>query len=125
MTELKEGLAFTSKQTVETKHLASSVGSGDMDVFATPAMIALMENAAMLCISKHLEDGQSSVGISIGTTHIKATAPNKEVEATATITIVEGRKVTFTIVARDNDGIIGEGTHERFIVNKDKFLSKL
>lgn len=125
MIDLIEGLNCISKQIVTKELLASSMGSGDMDVFATPAMIAMMENAAMLCVDDCLEEGATTVGISMNATHIRATALNKNVDAVATVTNVDGRKITFDIIAHDEVGIIGEAKHERFVVNKEKFLSKL
>ncbi len=123
--ELEKGMIYVAKKKVTDDMLACNMGSGDMEVLATPAMVALMENAAMLCASQCIEDSQSTVGISINTTHIKATAPNSDIEAVAKIEDIDGRKITFSIIARDGKGIIGEATHERFIVDRQKFLSKL
>lgn len=125
MSEIKVGDLYISKQKVTKELLASSMGSGDIDVFATPAMIALMENAAMLCLATKIDEGQTSVGIYVATSHIKATALNSDVESVATVTAVEGRKISFSIIARDGEGIIGEAKHDRFIVDREKFLSKL
>ena len=125
MSELKEGLVHISTSIVKAEHLATKVGSGDMEVFATPAMIALMENAAMMCVLEHIDESSSTVGISISTTHIRATAINSDVEAVATVTKIDGKKITFSIIARDGQGVIGEATHERYIVDREKFLSRL
>ncbi|MFI3294602.1 MAG: thioesterase family protein [Rikenellaceae bacterium] len=104
---------------------ALAMGSGDMEVFATPAMVALMENAAMLEAAKSLEGGQTTVGIYIEAHHTRATPLGAEVTATATLTAQEGRKLTYEIVAQDPKGEIGKAIHHRFIVDRDKFLSKL
>lgn len=125
MNDIKIGTLYVAKQKVTKNLLASEMGSGDIEVYATPAMVALMENAAMMCLLPYLEQEETSVGISISTTHTKATALNSDVEAVATITEIDGRKVTFSIIARDGLGIIGESNHERFVLNREKFLSRL
>lgn len=110
--------------TVEEKHLACSVESGDLRVLATPAMMALMEKAAMLCIAPELDDDTTTVGGEIHSTHIRPTALGKTITATAELTEAEGRRYTFRISASDEQGIIGEGTHIRFAVNREKFMKK-
>lgn len=122
---LKTGLSYTSKLTVQEQHLAVNVGSGDLRVLATPMMMALMENAAMMAVAEELEEGQSTVGGQISSTHIKPTGLGDEVTATAELVKIEGRKLFFRISASDEEGIIGEGEHLRFIINKDKFMSKI
>lgn len=120
-----EGLKHTSSLVVDQQHLASNVGSGDLDVLATPMMIALMENAAMLAVSPELEEGQSTVGGMISSSHLKPTGEGNTVTATAELIKVEGRKLHFKISASDNEGVIGEGEHLRFIISKEKFMSKV
>lgn len=122
---LEKGLQFTSKTTVDSSNIARVMGSGDLDVFATPSMVALMENAAMQAVASCLPEGSTTVGSQINTSHIKPSPLEEEVSATATLEEVEGRKLTFHVVARDSKGIIGEGTHIRFIVDRAKFLSKI
>ena len=119
------GLKHTSTLTVGPEHLACRVGSGDLEVLATPMMMALMENAAMLAVAPALEEGQTTVGGQISSSHLKPTGLGKVVTATAELTAIEGRKLTFKIQAYDEAGLIGEGTHLRFIVNREKFLSKI
>ena len=119
------GLTFTSTTVVDNTNTAVALGSGDMEVFATPAMVALMENAAMNAVAPHLEAGQPTVGTEISTTHIKASALGATITATATLTAIEGRKLTFAVTAHDGDNIIGEGTHTRFIVDRERFLAKV
>lgn len=119
------GLTFTSTTVVDNTNTAVALGSGDMEVFATPAMVALMENAAMNAVAPHLEAGQTTVGTEISTTHIKASASGATVTATAVLTAIEGRKLTFAVTAHDGDKIIGEGTHTRFIVDRERFLAKV
>lgn len=119
------GLTFTSTTVVDNTNTAVALGSGNMEVFATPAMVALMENAAMNAVAPHLEAGQTTVGTEISTTHIKASALGATITATATLTAIEGRKLTFAVTAHDGDNIIGEGTHTRFIVDRERFLAKV
>lgn len=122
---LEKGLQHTSRSLVGPANSARQVGSGDLDVFATPGMVALMENAALCAVASHLPEGTTTVGAHIQTSHVRPTSLGEEVEATARLEAVEGRKLTFQVVARDAAGIIGEGTHIRYVVDKDKFLSKL
>lgn len=109
---------------VTNENVAKTVGSGDVEVFATPMMIALMEKAASLCIANDLPDSFTSVGGFISTTHISATPIGLNVSATAEITEFNEKKVEFKVTACDESGVIGEGTHTRFIVNKDKFFTR-
>jgi predicted thioesterase len=119
------GLSYTATTTVNQNNTALALGSGDMEVFATPAMVALMENAAMNAVAPHLEAGQTTVGTQITTSHIKASALGATISATATLTAVDGRSLTFAITAREGENIIGEGVHTRFIVDRERFLAKL
>ena len=123
--EFLNSMTYTSTITVEDKHLACTIGSGDLHVLATPMMVALMENAAMLCIQPELAEGESTVGSMVGVSHIKPTALGKKVSAKATLLSREGRKLTFHVEAHDEDGPIGEGEHVRYIINKEKFLLKV
>lgn len=119
------GKKYTSTMIVEEKHLACNVGSGDLPVFATPMMMALMENAAMLCVADELENGSSNVGGQISSSHLKPTGLGKTVTATAELISAEGRKLKFKVSASDEGGLIGEGEHLRFIIDKEKFMSKV
>ena len=119
------GLNYTSVTTVENSNTALTLGSGDMEVFATPAMVALMENAAMNAVAAHLEAGQTTVGSQITTTHIKPSALGSVITATATLTAVDGRKLSFAVEAHDGETLIGSGTHVRYIVDRERFLAKL
>lgn len=122
---LEIGLTHTSNLVVADGNTAIALGSGDMPVLATPAMMALMENAAMLAVASELEDGETTVGGHIESSHLRPTSVGTEVAATATLEKIDGRKLYFKIVVRQGETIIGEGTHLRFIVNREKFLSKL
>lgn len=123
--ELRPGLTGRAEAIVDTTNVAAAMGSGDLDVFATPAMIALMEQAACNALVPCLDAATSSVGIKMDTTHDAATLPGQKVIATAELTAVEGRKLTFKVGACDDHGPIGTGTHERFIIDKAKFIAKL
>ena len=122
---LKEGLSHTSTLLVTSNHTASTLGSGDLEVCGTPAMMALMENAAMLAVSEELPDGYTTVGGHIESSHLKPTKAGNEIEATAVLTKIDGKKLYFDVEARDGDTVIGKGTHLRFIVHKEKFISNL
>lgn len=122
---LEAGLKHTSTLTVNETNTALAIGSGDMRVLATPAMMALMENAAMLAVSPELPEGSTTVGGHIESSHLKPSPIGAEVTATATLDKVDGRKLYFTVEARQGDTVIGEGTHLRFVVDRDRFLSKL
>ena len=119
------GMTFTSETVVTLANCAVTMGSGDLEVFATPAMVALMENAAMLAVALHLGEGETTVGSMISTSHLKPSKVGNIVEARAELTEVDGRKLTFKISAYDGETLIGEGDHIRFVVNREKFLSKL
>mgnify|MGYP001133720535 FL=1 len=122
---LEKGAAAQSRTTVCEANTAAAMGSGDMPVFATPAMVALMENAAMLAVAPGLPEGAATVGAEMNVSHIKPSGLGAEIVASAVVTAVEGRKITFNVGARDAEGMIGEGTHVRFIVDRERFLAKL
>ena len=122
---MKEGASYTSTMRVVAETTADYIGSGDLAVLATPAMCALMENAAMLAVAPHLEAEQTTVGTALNIEHLRATKVGEVITATAVLTEINGRELKFNIAARDEVGIIGEGTHTRFIVNRKKFMSKL
>ena len=123
--ELKKGLSSQSSVTVSAGNTAAAMGSGDLDVFATPAMVALMENAAMKAVADALPEGSTTVGAEMNVTHIKPSGLGAEIVATAVLTGVEGRKLTFNVGARDAEGMIGEGIHIRYVVDRAKFMAKL
>ena len=89
------------------------------------AMVALMENAAMLAVAEHLPEGSTTVGAMINTSHVKPSPIGDTIKTTAVLTDIEGRKLTFSIKAEDSKGIIGEAMHVRYIVDREKFMSKL
>lgn len=110
---------------VVTEELTASLAkSGSLPVFATPCMIAMMEQAAAELCQEKLESESTTVGININISHLAATAVGAAVKAVATVTAVDGRKISFDVEAFDNAGLIGKGTHERFVINCDKFMKK-
>lgn len=122
---LREGLTCITETVVGDANTAVSMGSGDMDVFATPAMIALMEGAAAKAVMPFLPEGGSTVGSKVEVAHTKPSGIGSRIVAKAELTAVEGRKLTFRVTASDEEGTIGEGVHERYIVDRKRFLSKL
>ena len=122
---LEKGLSAQSRTTVCRENTAARMGSGDMEVFATPAMMALMENAAMTAVATELPEGSTTVGAEMNATHIKPSGLGAEIAATAVLTEVEGRKLTFNVGARDAGGMIGEGVHIRYVVDRRKFMDKV
>jgi len=116
--------SFSQTMQVAETQTAIQYGSGLLPVFATPALIALMENTAMQLIN--LPKGSSSVGISITMQHVKASPVGACIQCTATITAIEGRKYTFKIIATDSStDVIGKAIHERVVVDIEKFMSKI
>ncbi len=121
---MKIGLQGKAQVIVSEENTAMKVGSGLLPVYSTPSMIALLEMAACNCIADHLEQGTSSVGTLLNIKHLAATPIGMNVTATATLTEIDGRRLVFDIKVRDDVSLIGEGTHERFIVYSEKFLAK-
>lgn len=122
--ELRPGLEGHAETMVEAADTALEVGSGDLRVYATPCLAAMMEGAACACLEGLLPEDQTSVGISIDLRHTAATPVGMAVSARAVLTAVEGKKLTFEITASDETGEIGAATHERVIVNTERFLQK-
>ena len=117
--------SFTQTISVSENQTAEKMGSGTLPVFATPAMIAVMENTAMKVLTD-LPEESTSVGISININHLKASKVGEIIEFTATLILIEGRKYSLQIIAKNSNGeTIGEGTHERVVVDIQKFMSKL
>ena len=119
------GLKHTSELVVTDEVTAIAVGSGNMPVLATPMMMALMENAAMLAVEEELPDGCTTVGGYIESSHLKPSKIGDIVKAIAEVTKVDGTKIEFKVAAYSGDTLLGEGTHLRFVVNRERFMSKL
>jgi predicted thioesterase len=109
---------------VSESNTAKTMGSGSLEVFATPAMVAIMEKASTMALQPYLEEGSTTVGTALNISHVSATPVGMKVFATAEVISVEGREITFKVQAFDEVGLIGEGTHKRFVVFAEKFQSK-
>ena len=120
-----KGTTHTSQITVTEAQTAIAMGSGDLPVLATPVMMALMENAAMLAVAPLLPEGCTTVGGHIASSHLRPSKVGDTVTATATVTHAEGTKIEFKVEAHCGDTLLGEGTHLRFIVEREKFMSRL
>ncbi|HTU00645.1 MAG TPA: thioesterase family protein [Candidatus Sulfotelmatobacter sp.] len=119
------GLRGTASVRVSAATTAQALGSGDVPVFGTPALIALLERAAVNALSGHLRPEETTVGTAISVSHLAATPIGGEVVAEAELIAVDGRKLTLTVVAFDADQKVAEGRHDRVIVSRKRFLSKL
>ena len=119
------GLRGSTSITVREEHTAPSIGSGKVRVLATPVMINLFEAAALAAIEHLLPPGYQSLGTHLDVRHIAATPVGMKVSAVATVIKVEGRTVTFHVEARDEKDLIGDGTHERVVVNVAKFDARV
>ena len=122
---INEGIKGYKEQEVSDKDTAKAYKSGLMEVFATPAMIALMENTAYTSVNDFLPEGFTTVGTLVNVEHTKATPLGAKVWCESVLESQEGRKLIFSVTAYDETGIIGQGTHERFIINVEKFMEKL
>ena len=118
------GLKGVVEDIVSEINTAETVGSGSLKVFATPAMIALMEAASCVAIKDFLDEGETTVGTMVNIEHVSATPVGSNIKVESTVTAVDGRKISFEVVASDNAGLIGKGIHDRFVVNVEKFMSR-
>ncbi len=125
MEPITPGLTGELSITVSETQTARHLGSGGIRVFATPAMIALMEGAAVAAIDHLLPEGQASVGVMVNIRHLAATPLGHQVRARAEVTGVEGRQVSFKIEAWDEKELIGEGTHTRFVIDLARYMQRL
>ncbi|MCL2558591.1 MAG: hypothetical protein FWE09_08950 [Treponema sp.] len=122
--KIKAGMTGEARVTVSEANTAKAMGSGSLEVFATPALLALMEKAACAAISGALESGQSSVGSFASLDHVVASVPGAEVVAVAEVVGTHGRRVSFHVRAYDGGGEIGRGIHERAVVDSARFMEK-
>jgi fluoroacetyl-CoA thioesterase len=123
---LTRGLVGTSVQVVVSEaNTAAAMGSGGLQVFSTPMLIALMESAAFQAVQPYLDQGESTVGTRVEVKHLAATPLGMTVRAEARLESVEGRRLVFAVTAYDGVEKVGEGTHERFIINTERFLAKV
>ena len=122
---MEAGIKGRAEILVSYENTAAKAGSGDQYVFATPWMIGLMEEAAQTSVLPYLEEGQATVGTHLNVSHDAATPVGMKVWAESELISVEGRKLIFNVEAFDECGSIGKGTHERFIINKEKFMARV
>ena len=121
---IEVGIKGRAETVVVQENTAAAVGSGLVPVFATPYMIALMENAAVNALTPYMEENQGSVGTHLDVSHDAATPIGMKVWAEAEVTAVDGKALTFSVTAYDEAGVIGKGTHNRFVITVDRFLAK-
>ena len=119
------GKTATACTVVSNNNTAKAVGSGQLDVFATPMMVALMEQAACECLADALDAEQTSVGSAINVEHVAASPIGAKITATAVIEHVDGRKIELSVCASDGFGEIGRGKHTRIVIDSRWFMSKL
>ena len=121
---IETGMTYTMEKTVTPDMTAKAVGSGGLEVFGTPFMMGLMENAAMQCVQNELPEGKGTVGVEISSSHLAPTPVGMTVTCESELVAVEGRKLTFRVALHDEKGPVGGGTHERFVIHNDKFAAK-
>lgn len=122
---LKEGLVFSQEKIVQKNETAAVLGSGGVDVFSTPMLIAFMENTAYKLVQEHLEKGESTVGTVVNIEHLKANLVGDKLKCQATLKKIEGKKLEFEVLVSFGEVTVGKGNHTRYIVNLEKFLEKL
>lgn len=121
---LQTGITGEARCLVTAETTAANLGSGELEVFATPAMIALIEKAAWQSVVPHLEEGCGTVGTALRVRHLSATPVGMEVTARTELCEIDGRRLVFKVEVRDAKGVVGDGEHERFIVKNESFLRK-
>ena len=121
---LKTPMYGEARTKVTGENTALKFGSGTIDVFATPAMIALMEEASINTVDEYLPDNYATVGTELNVKHIAATPEGMNVTASAKLIKIDGKKLTFTLEAFDEEEKIGEGSHQRYIIELDKFKER-
>lgn len=122
---LQTGMTGEATTIVVHENTAAAVGAGGVEVFGTPMMIALMENAAWGAVADELDEGYVTVGTLVNVSHLAATPLGQQVRASAELIEIDGRRLVFKVEAYDERQKIGEGRHERFIVNLERFLQRL
>ena len=122
---IEKGIKGRREQTVTPEMSAARVGSGLVDVYATPMLVALIEQTCYESVLPHLEEGQGTVGTLVNISHVSATPVGKRVWCESELTGVDRRRLVFSVKAYDECGLIGEGTHERFVIDTAKFMEKL
>jgi len=119
------GLTCRQEYTVDDRHTAKHIGSGTLEVLATPAMIMFMENTALNCVQSYLPQGYTTVGTAVNVKHLNPAPKGSKVVVEAIVESVEGKKIVFREVVRWGQVVVGEGHHERYIVEVGRFLEKV
>ena len=122
---LKEGTSLIKETKVTENETAIKIGSGDLEVYSTPSMIAFMENTAKNSVTADIPDGYTTAGINMNVNHIKASPVGANITCNATLIKIDGKKLFFNVEANDANGTIGNGSHIRFIVNADDFMKRI
>jgi fluoroacetyl-CoA thioesterase len=122
---IEVGASATWQRRVDADMTADRWGNPGVMVLATPHLVGLFEGAAVLAIKDHLEAGQSSVGTHVDIRHLKATPVGDTITLFAEVTAVDGRRITFKVRAEDSEGVAGEGTHERVLVDLERFMQRV
>ena len=121
---MEKGIKFSLERVVTEDLTAKAMGSGTLDVFATPAMIALIEETAWKSVAERLEDGQATVGTCLKINHIAPSPVGMKIKCETELTEIDGRRLVFNVKVVDECGEIGNGVHERFIINAERFQAK-
>ena len=122
--EMETGITGQQEEIVTEEKTAKAMGSGELPVYATPAMIALIEKTAWMSVAGELEEGQGTVGTKLAVEHVSASPLGAHITCKTTLVGVDRRRLLFSVEVSDDAGIIGQGTHERFIVDNEKFVTK-
>ncbi|MBR5047798.1 MAG: thioesterase family protein [Eubacterium sp.] len=121
---LRKGLAKMMTDVVTMENTARSLGSGSLLVYGTPAMLTLVEKTAVALLEGQLENGMTSVGTNLNVDHISPTPVGGKISCAVTLREIDGKKLVFSVLVEDQNGIIGKGSHERFLVDADRFQAK-
>ena len=124
-TELRAGLEHSFQIKASQADSAITMGSGSVEVFATPSMVANMERAALLCVEDLLDDSQTTVGTRLEINHFKASKIGQKISFKAILILIDGKKLEFEVTASDEQAEIGNGKHIRYIIDKEKFMNRL
>ncbi|MDR2292747.1 MAG: thioesterase family protein [Prevotellaceae bacterium] len=122
---VKLGTTAQSEVIVDIDNTAINIGSGSLPVFSTPSLVALMENAAVKCLNGFFDESLTTVGIALNIEHLKASSVGEKIIAKATLVNICNRELLFDVEAYDSKGMIGRGSHKRFVINKENFMRKL
>ena len=123
--DILKGLRHSEQLVVEHKNTAAVYGSGALEVFATPAMIALMEKTCLMSVCDKIGEGNTTVGIAVNIKHLKASPVGSTIRCEAELVEVDRRRLVFEVKCYDGETLVGEGIHERFVVDSEKFMNKI